>query len=265
MTAESYQKFYDNEYRVIYSKGKGANKELSWQDQVSKGSDIYRYIGQRVEFQGNVYEIGCGMGGILKVFQESGYDVVGVDYGSEHIEYGRAKLGVQRLFVGGVEKLLEFDKQAGLLILNHILEHIVDLEDFLLKLHDTITPGGYLYVAVPGMMYSHRRRGDFLMYLQNAHTFYFTLATLRYVLECVGFELVAGDESIVALFRKVDILRDKTDVPQGERMRSFNYLKRMELLRQLGYKKYLRWGKSLKSFLASVLRRTNKTSQSEAM
>jgi hypothetical protein len=42
---------------------------------------------------------------------------------------------------------------------------------------------------------------DLLRYLQNAHTYHFTLDTLRRLAASEGLELIAGDETIRATFR----------------------------------------------------------------
>ena len=230
MTDEAYQKFYDKEYRKIYSKKKTLDKNYIWADQLTKGRRIANFISQHIEIRGNVYEIGCGMGGILYKFRELGCNVQGVDYGSEFIQFGQEKMGEQAIQVGGIDKLIEKDESARLVMLNHVLEHIVDLDAFLQKVRELLSDDGYLYVAVPGMRNMHWGRGDFLMYLQNAHTFYFSLTTLRFVLECTGFEFIAGNETVESLFRKSDTYREKSDIPLRERDRITTYLRFMEFM-----------------------------------
>jgi hypothetical protein len=63
---------------------------------------------------------------------------------------------------------------------------------------------GYVYVELPGILSIHRTYGDILLFLQNAHLYHFTLATLTFLMAKAGFRLVKGDEYIHALFQRAN-------------------------------------------------------------
>ena len=82
--------------------------------------------------EGVVAEIGCGPGGILKVFQEKGYEVRGCELDRRCVEFSN-KQGVPTLG-GGVEALADAGIRADLVILSHLLEHLHDRQ-----LHGRVT------------------------------------------------------------------------------------------------------------------------------
>jgi 2-polyprenyl-3-methyl-5-hydroxy-6-metoxy-1,4-benzoquinol methylase len=164
-----------------------------------------------------VVDIGCNMGAFLLPFAEAGCEVAGVDFGKAHVREGRRLTGIESLYVGGSQELIARDIRADIVILNHVVEHFTDLESEFRRVRRLCHDGTRVFVAVPGSRWwiRHRCGGDPLDLLQNVHTYQFDLATLRYVMECVGFELLSGDERVEAVFRPAESYREVEDVPHG--------------------------------------------------
>ncbi len=114
--------------------------------------------------------------------------------------------------------------------MNHVFEHLLDLDKDLGHIRTLIKPNGYLYLSMPGTYWWIKNvcKGNVLGILQNAHTYQFSLDLLVYVLRCHGFELVHGDEQIRALFRKTEIFYPRTNYPEGEIEKVTKYLKTRE-------------------------------------
>jgi hypothetical protein len=93
MTEDSIYKFYESEYRKIDQGLQSPNKEFFLR-QYNHGVNIFKYIKQ---ITGNeiknkfIVKIGAGAGGILKYFKEKGNEVLGLDIGSEYIEFGKTQ------------------------------------------------------------------------------------------------------------------------------------------------------------------------------
>jgi len=132
--------------------------------------------------------------------------------------------------VGDIKRLLNLNKKADLVILRYVLEHFLDLEEELRNIREIMKEGGYIYIEAPGTFWWIHNicSGNFMGVLQNAHAYQFSLTTLTYVMECSGFELVVGDEKIMAIFRKSETFRDKSDITKNEFRRVVNYLHRIE-------------------------------------
>ncbi len=195
--------FYDNEYRLLYT-GKELATESFFREQEGFGQYIYDFLAKNI-FKDEItnkkiFEVGCGAGGILQTFKNRDNAVFGCDYGKDYLEFGKNR-GLD-LITGGSSSLSQFGK-ADIVILNHTLEHIPNLQKELDVIRQLLSPSGILYIALPGIYYIHDTyRGRFVgSYLQNAHVWYFTLKTLNATLARSGFQLVAGNEIIMAIYK----------------------------------------------------------------
>lgn len=110
MTKLSYNEFYNNEYRPINTGKKKATEDF-FNGQYKQGKIIFNFLKHvlKTEFSNKfVVEIGPGAGGILKFFKDKGNEVVGIDIGSEYVEFGKQK-GLD-LKVGTVNELASLKK-----------------------------------------------------------------------------------------------------------------------------------------------------------
>lgn len=204
MTQESYNEFYNTEYRPLYV---GTDKPTShfFQRQYEKGKSIYNFLNQNgcLNFENDkpfVLEIGCGAGGILQYFKERGFDVKGIDLGASYIKYGIEKgLDLETGFL----KDLKIDRQPDLVIYSHVVEHLLDPNEEMSLVASLISPSSCLYIEVPGLRNLERPyKYDFLRYLQNAHTYHFTAISLSNLLKKNGFTEVISTEFVRSIFRK---------------------------------------------------------------
>lgn len=244
MTREAYNEFYTHEYRDVYGEGDEEIGRL-FEYRLEQSKRNYNYFKNYVNLSTNavVFEIGCDFGTMLLPFIEDGCDAYGCDYGIKHIEYGRERTGLRNLFVGGSEKLRETGKKADLVIVNHVLEHFLDLEKELGVIREIMNPDASIYIAVPGTFWwiENACGGNIMGLLQNAHAYQFSLNLLQYVMECCGFELIHGNEEIRSFFKLSNVLREKSMVPDTEFKKTMVYLEKLE-------RKYL-----LKSYMIKPL------------
>jgi len=229
LTDESYIDFYRSEYRILYGEYDRDKDEL-WIIRMNRAKEVYDYIINHIKLprKAIVFDIGCNMGTMLLPFYENGHEVMGIDYGKDNIEYGKRKAGLH-LEVGSLEKLKAFGKKADLILLNHVLEHFSDLENKLKAIREVMKPDAFIFIAAPGTFWIYNlSRGNIMAKLQNAHTWQFSLDSLRFVMECCGFELIYGNEEIKAIFKVSNIFRDKKNIQQDEFRRVLAYLESTE-------------------------------------
>lgn len=201
-TDETLMSFYNNEYRALYSSSNYATKDF-FREQEVFGHSIISFLSKNIDLDLNkkkVYEVGCGAGGILMAFKESGADVIGCDYGDEYLSEGKSR-GLH-LVTGGSDKLEKYGK-ANLIVMNHVVEHFTNIDEEMKRISKLLEKGGFLYVGVPGLFNHVNSYGSLHWYLQNAHFYSFSLSSLTTLVESFGFEFVAGNEKIQAVFRKV--------------------------------------------------------------
>lgn len=207
MTQESYDYFYDKEYGKLY-RNHDKMDENYFMKRVEYGQGVYNFI--KANWSGevkDVLEIGCAAGGILYYFDYEGCNVTGCDLGSDYISYGQ-RLGMD-LKQCHSKELLKDLKKYDLIILNHVLEHFLDIEQEVDVISKLLKKEGVLFVTVPGIKALVNSYGnDFLRYLQNAHVYDFTLGTLEQVMNKYGFELVMGNENVNALFKYTGVKRN---------------------------------------------------------
>jgi SAM-dependent methyltransferase len=202
LTQTSIEEFYNNDYRNIYV-GESQAPDDFFKQQIRHGEQIYQFVASVCTSKDNltVFEIGCGAGGILVAFKNQGWSVYGCDLGDGYLKRGRQE-GL--ILEQGDENSLKKYGQADLIILSHVVEHFSNPLATLKSLSDLLSNEGYLYIEVPGIFKIQQSYGNVLLFLQNAHLYHFTLNTLNRLLGQAGFELIKGNETIHAVYKKTE-------------------------------------------------------------
>ena len=233
MTQESCNQFYDVEYRKLYM-GKDTPTEEYFRDEYHSGKWIYEFLENSLRSHLNnlkVLEVGTGAGGILYYFKKKGNFVCGCDLDSEYVEFGREKYALD-LSVGTISDI-DMPWTPDIVIYSHVLEHILNPVEELIKLRSIINKNSLIYVELPGVKYLIHSRCyemNFLKQLQNAHIYYFTLRTLKNVLGKAGYTLLCGNEMICSIF-KPSLNSNKKQDYESDYDEVIAFLRRMEFLR----------------------------------
>ncbi len=224
MTEDSLKKFYTEDYRPIYV-GSSRAPDSFFREQVEHGDRIYDFIVSRIERQPKmplkVFDIGCGAGGTLLPFKRKGWLAFGCDLGEDYLRRGREE-GLT-LEHGEAISLSQYGP-ADVVVLSHVLEHFAHPLESINEISKLVTEDGYLYVEVPGIFKIHSTYGDFLLFLQNAHLYHFTLNTLSSLMARAGFKLVDGNEQISALFQKTKNIELCGEDSEVSKIRNYIYL-----------------------------------------
>ena len=200
MTDASYGEFYDNEYRPLYVGSERATDDF-FAEQRNQGRRIYNFLRGAGEMRDamKIVEVGCGAGGILDFFRGEGHSVLGIDLGSEYVAYGRDVHGLDLRVCMLSELALDF--VPDLVIYSHVMEHILHPLDEMKHIASVSGAETLVYIEVPGLKNIHKSYGmDVMKYYQNAHSYHFTLGSLRYLMESAGFGLVSGTEYVRSIF-----------------------------------------------------------------
>ncbi len=97
----------------------------------------------------NILDVGCGTGDFLLKCKNNGWDVTGVEPNKNAND-----LATSKLFESTTLKIHQnlFDlkqEKFDVITLWHVLEHVPNLEDYILKLKSLLKPDGILIIAVP--------------------------------------------------------------------------------------------------------------------
>lgn len=190
--------FYKKYYRDIYTNGLMSNSKIII-EQITRGESYFSIIEENNITFNTILDYGCGMGGMLIPFAIRGYKTYGIDYGEDFIEIGK-NIGINELYIGGFDELINNNQKFDLIILSHIIEHIPDLDVFLNKIKLIMNPGAHIFIAVPGIDNIHiDYKSNFLLYLQSAHSWYFTKNTLSAILNKFNFEIKFINDEITCI------------------------------------------------------------------
>ncbi len=201
--SESMSCFYSNYYRSL-QEGLEEEKGFSrrFKRQVRNGRKVFKRLSghlKNVE-ECKLIEVGCGGGGIVSVFADHGYSIVGYDTDNTYLKYG-----VDKYELPLINSLAPEQPEVlyDAMILRHVLEHILDPKGFICGLKKMLRPDGLLYVEVPGLLAVNDGKYDFdlMKYFVIEHVSIFHLANLKSLFEKVGFEMVEGNEDIYAIFK----------------------------------------------------------------
>jgi len=152
-----------------------------------------------------VLDIGCATGYLARALNgRKGCRVVGIEVDSEAARTAAA--ACERVITGDVEDpsvLAQAGNGFDAIIMADVLEHLRRPEELLQRVRGLIAPGGVLLLSVPNVAHFTVRRhlllGRFERtdrgILDRSHLQFFTLASLRRVLEATGYRIVRLDIS----------------------------------------------------------------------
>ena len=141
-----------------------------------------------------VLDIGVGRGDHAIAFIANGAKVVGVDLRPANIEHKHYEHHQDPY------EELELDKQFDMVWCSHTLEHIPNVQNFLLKLRGWLKPEGFLCMAVP----TDRQRRFHI-----SHLTLWTPAHLAYNLICAGWD--CSDAIWYTEYLTIGLIIQKTD------------------------------------------------------
>ncbi len=98
---------------------------------------------------GKILDVGCGTGDFLKVCEESGWSIAGVEPNDKARELAEAKTNMKE-YHENIEDLIAAESGSfDVVTLWHVLEHIPDVAELIKKIQRILKPDGVLIVAVP--------------------------------------------------------------------------------------------------------------------
>ncbi len=142
---EDLGKYYESDEYISHTDSKKGLFSFLYQNvkkySLSKKAKLVFKLNQGI---GSLLDIGAGTGEFLKVAQEKGWDVYGVEVNEKARQIALDKN------VTLEENLETFTgQQFDVVSLWHVLEHLPELEDTVQKIEALVKPGGTLLIAVP--------------------------------------------------------------------------------------------------------------------
>ena len=154
------------------------------------------YYGEKVDYAlaksgssgARVFEVGCGLGGALRLFADRGCESVGVEPDPAQARFASEVLKLGGVRQGLVDDSFQLDVKVDLVFSNHAFEHLADLDSVMRAVTRILKPGGHIFTAVP-TYFSNRSRLSKL-WMNSAHYSLFTHQSLNQLFARYGIEEV---------------------------------------------------------------------------
>lgn len=247
LTPESLKDFYVHFYQQMYKRAADLNRYFTRQQLY--GRKLFALLGSTLRPSDWVWEIGCGAGGALSVFQEAGYPVAGCDYSSALIKFGIEK-GLDNLFDGPLNKVPGALPKPTVIYMHHVFEHIDDPVASLMECRNRLAPDGRIIIVVPdisNISQSEYPAGDLLQFLHIAHKFNFSYEGIERLCRRAGLSAtkLTPDAKVKTPWShmpelwvemRIDARPESctTAIGKNNGRRMLDYLHRTERLRSLG-------------------------------
>jgi len=142
---------------------------------------IHDYIKKTQQELSYILDIGCSTGYLLSLFKTNGYNVLGMDPSPKCKDIAIQEYGVN-VRTGTLDTIPIKNEKYDVIILSHVLEHIVDLSNFILKLKSILSPKGIIYIEVPDVQNINLPFG----YFSFEHVNYFSKRSLTNLMAKYG-------------------------------------------------------------------------------
>jgi len=150
----------------------------------------------RYKAQGDLLDVGCGMGDFCSVAKEAGFQVFGTEFSAQYAEVAKRTAGLEQVYVGRLQEIDFGGRLFDVISLWHVFEHLPDPLPTLLKLQALLKPGGVIAIEVPNVEQNRKRpmyRVDIEDYPIDRleHLFYYSGHALRNACDEAGLKVLA--------------------------------------------------------------------------
>lgn len=169
---------------------------------------------QAYKKEGKLLDVGCAAGFFLKVAQEAGFEVYGVEPNLWLAEWGRKNLSLE-VAPGPFEEVPFPPNFFEVVTFWDVLEHLADPFSALQKTNAILKEGGIVVINYPNIgSLSARIFGKNWWFIVSSHLYYFDRKTMRRMLNEAGFR-VLEDRVHIQNFSLAYLLRQLKRYRQG--------------------------------------------------
>lgn len=165
------------------------------QTQLPDNLHALRVLNELCPKRGNLLEIGSFCGIFLNRIRQDGWTVSGLDPDRSAAQYARKTYGLN--IVNAVLPCPELPTQNyDAVVMLHVIEHMPDPSENLVDIYRILKPGGVLVVETPrfdSLIFKILGRRERSLSNCYGHIQFFTVPSLRAMLEKCGFEVVRVD------------------------------------------------------------------------
>lgn len=176
------EKFYEefDDYNLRY---KSFNLWKIYCKKILKIINIYKK-------RGELLDVGCNVGIMVKESMDKGYSAVGIDISNSAIEFGKKHLNLgDYLFRGILSENLFLNKKFDIITYIHVLEHVADLNAEFEKIKKILKQDGILLISVPNYnsLWRILLRNKWYGFCPKQHIWQFSRESLEKILKKNNF------------------------------------------------------------------------------
>ncbi|MFH1722174.1 MAG: class I SAM-dependent methyltransferase [Candidatus Altiarchaeota archaeon] len=101
--------------------------------------------------KGQLLEIGCADGSFLRFLKTKGWEVEGIEIAPELVEKAR-KVGLSVQSIDAQEKLPFSPESFDVVLAGEVIEHMVNVDEFLKNCRNVLKPGGRIIISTPNLV-----------------------------------------------------------------------------------------------------------------
>jgi 2-polyprenyl-3-methyl-5-hydroxy-6-metoxy-1,4-benzoquinol methylase len=180
---------------------------------------IVRLISQKKS--GTLLDIGCGTGNFLRIMKRSGWDITGVEVSNEARKL--AEVNTDSVIMNQTE-YFKSEQKYDVITLWHSLEHLHELEQYLIKISISLNANGVVIMALPNYRsfdaeyYQH----DWAAYDVPRHLYHFSFEAMLKLMKKFKFDLIQSkqlpfDPFYVSLLSEISV-REKRNIIKALRV-----------------------------------------------
>jgi 2-polyprenyl-3-methyl-5-hydroxy-6-metoxy-1,4-benzoquinol methylase len=159
--------------------------------QVNDYKDTKQWLREHFPRRGQLVEVGCGLGFLLRSFVSDGWIGKGIDPDPLCCAHARKVLGLDAM-PGTLSTVVLAPDSVDCVLMMHVLEHVPDPLGTLTQIFEALRPGGVLVLETPRYdtpsfrLLGHRERSI----RHDGHAYFFTTATLEACVSLAGFSVL---------------------------------------------------------------------------
>ncbi len=196
-TQENISDFYTNHYRKMYPEDAENLLIKQFNNRKDRYDLIVKYFNKELKNL-KITDVGGGIGGVLKNFDNKMNDLYLVDYFEPYLNHAK-KNGIKTIKGG----LKEINFQPDIVILSHVVEHWSNFEEEIKSLISIQKIGTINYIEFPGVdsLKLGRREANIIGDIHVPHVYYFHSDVFENIMNRNGFEKLYIDTQIRSIFK----------------------------------------------------------------
>jgi SAM-dependent methyltransferase len=117
--------------------------EVYWQHQ--------QYLQDSPAPGGRLLDVGCGTGAFLAAARDAGYEVTGIDFAEDVVQFARSRFGLDSVHASSLESFAAEQRPGSFDVITsfEVLEHQDDPTAFMASIRRLLRPQGFVALSVP--------------------------------------------------------------------------------------------------------------------